>query len=65
MDLTPTEESKLELSDRNLSLLQRFKIRTALSLGPPELRQLYENEVYRLRFRVRLLASIFVESTNI
>ncbi|KAK9258993.1 hypothetical protein V1519DRAFT_452976 [Lipomyces tetrasporus] len=50
-DLTSVEESKLELTERNLSRLERFQIRTVLSLGPPELRQLYENEVYRLTLR--------------
>ncbi|KAK9384194.1 hypothetical protein V1515DRAFT_583181 [Lipomyces mesembrius] len=43
-DLTSVEESKLELTEGNLSRLQRFQIRTVLSLGPPELKHLYENE---------------------
>lgn len=54
--LKSAEESKLELIEGNVSRLQRYKMRTALTLGPPELRQLYENEVYRLMFRVRLPA---------
>jgi len=37
-DLTPVEESELELTGGNLSRLERFRIRTVLSLGPPELR---------------------------
>jgi len=55
-DLTSVEESKLELTEGSLSRLERFQIRTVFSLGPPKLRQLYENEVYRMTFRVRLLA---------
>jgi len=54
-DLTSVEESKLEWTEGNLSRLERFQIRTVLSLGPPELRQIYENGAYRLMLRVRLL----------
>jgi hypothetical protein len=52
MDLLATEESNLELADGNLGRLQRFRIRTAMSLGPPELGHIYENEVYELTLKV-------------
>ncbi|KAK9389411.1 hypothetical protein V1515DRAFT_261848 [Lipomyces mesembrius] len=64
-DLTSVEESKLELTEENLSRLQRFQIRTVLSLGPPELRQLYENGVYRLTFRHPFLMHFAQSLTSI
>lgn len=56
MDLTPAEESRLEFTEGSLSRLQRFQIRTAMSIGPPELSRLFENEVFRMNFMVSLLA---------
>lgn len=52
MDLAMTEKLDPGLTGGNLSRLQRFKIRTAMSLGPPELRQIYENEVFELTLNV-------------
>lgn len=52
MDLATTEKLNPGLAGGNLSRLQRFKIRTAMSLGPPDLKQIYENEVYELTLKV-------------
>ncbi|KAH8689599.1 hypothetical protein BGW36DRAFT_433602 [Talaromyces proteolyticus] len=56
--LTSAEGSRLELTEQDLIRLERFKIRTALSLGPPELRQIYDNEIYRLILRHPFLMHI-------
>lgn len=55
MDVSSTRKSALELTGQNLGRLQRFKIRTAMSLGPPELRNIYEDEVYELTLKVRMI----------
>lgn len=41
-----------ETTEENLNRLERFRLRTVLSLGPPALEQLYKHEVYRLTLRV-------------
>lgn len=64
IDFSSAEESKLELVDGNLSYLQRFKIRTAISLGPPELRHIYENEVYQLTLKVSVIACFYLTALS-
>jgi hypothetical protein len=64
MDFSSAEESKLELVDTNISCLQRFKIRTAISLGPPELRHIYENEVYQLTLKVSVIACFYLTALS-
>ena len=54
--LTSAEESTLELTEGNLSRLERFHMRTVFSIGPPQLRRIYQNEVYQLVFGVRSLS---------
>lgn len=51
---SPTRDDglKLESLEKSLSLLERFRLRTVLSIGPPILEQRYKNEVYRLTTRV-------------
>jgi hypothetical protein len=56
VDAPSVEEVGVELTDGDLDCLKRFQIRTAISLGPPELRQLYQDELCRLMFRVSCAA---------
>ncbi|KAK9365292.1 hypothetical protein V1509DRAFT_406653 [Lipomyces kononenkoae] len=63
--VTCNEELELELNDDNLARLERFRIRTVLSIGPPELEQFYENEVYRLTLRHRFLIQFAQALTSI
>uniref|UniRef100_A0A093VSV9 DNA-directed RNA polymerase subunit beta n=1 Tax=Talaromyces marneffei PM1 TaxID=1077442 RepID=A0A093VSV9_TALMA len=65
VDPSSTGEFKLELADGNLGRLQRFKIRTAMSLGPPELRHLYEHEVYELTLKHPFLMHFVQTVTSI
>ena len=50
--LTNVEVSKLELTEGSLSTFERFQIRTVPSIGPPELKELHETEIYPLMFKV-------------
>lgn len=54
--LASAEESTLELTEGNLSRLERFHMRTVFSIGPPQLRRIYQDEVYQLVFGVRSLS---------
>jgi hypothetical protein len=55
MDLPTIEKLHPGLAGGNLSRLQRFKIRTATSLGPPELGQIYGGKVYELTVKVSII----------
>lgn len=51
-----SENTTSELTVKNFSHLQRFKIRTAMSLGPPQLKSIYEDEVFDMTLKVSIIS---------